>query len=337
MESPCLRLFLSVDIVGSTEFKSKQASGRGPGERPKWLEVFTDFHNEFHTYLLRNIEVRSASPFNFWKALGDELLFYVQVDSLDILLAALTAFEKAIREYREEDKHQYKGNRLSLKGTAWVAGFPVINAELSLGPEDRKQIDFIGPSIDAGFRVSKFSTSNHLCVNAELAYILLECLKGKHLNTGHKDQCGLPLLENRLFFHGLESLKGVVDGKPYPIFYIEQNTPAQTHFDRMIDVSAVDPVTAFDYIEAFFGDVDQEFSFCRPYILGPDQQPVFGKMPPTHKDHSVRPSSGVDPETEAIALDEEKNLVVGEGIDFDQLVPLETPSKVDLTSPKSIT
>ncbi len=79
--APQLRLFLSVDVVGSTAFKHRKALD---GESKPWLKFIHGFYTGFPEMCWRRVtEVQAEAPPKtllakpyLWKALGDELIFH---------------------------------------------------------------------------------------------------------------------------------------------------------------------------------------------------------------------------------------------------------------------
>ncbi|MEM9717172.1 MAG: hypothetical protein AAF826_11710, partial [Pseudomonadota bacterium] len=77
-----VRLFLSIDLSGSTAFKnSKEGQDRSEGATPYWVGVFQNFYSDFpslfasHFERLKNSSVGSDFCPKLWKAVGDELVF----------------------------------------------------------------------------------------------------------------------------------------------------------------------------------------------------------------------------------------------------------------------
>jgi hypothetical protein len=148
---------------------------------------------------------------NFWKTVGDEILFWKQVDHEHQLWASIAAWVQAIDKARPI----LIGEGLDVKCTLWLAEFPVRNALVvnSVSPYDRRSteehfhtglpsiiessktstnpaeakaianfyrngdsndynFDFIGPGIDTGFRVAKFATTRNMAISLDLAYLL---------------------------------------------------------------------------------------------------------------------------------------------------------------------
>ena len=89
--------------------------------------------------------------------------------------------ESVIRRRLAEAIKKFNGGNSSLrvKGTAWVAGFPVRNIELYIPKNMHKNKaepecvrDFLGPSIDLGFRLSKKASEARLILSPSLAYLI---------------------------------------------------------------------------------------------------------------------------------------------------------------------
>ncbi|PZP45311.1 MAG: hypothetical protein DI595_19015 [Agrobacterium fabrum] len=94
-----LRLFLSVDLVGSTAYKSKEGN-----TNLKWIKAFQKFYGEFPNQFTKNykavctnipeipnLEIE-ATP-KVWKTIGDEILFVNRVNSITQLGAYVTSFD----------------------------------------------------------------------------------------------------------------------------------------------------------------------------------------------------------------------------------------------------
>jgi hypothetical protein len=220
---PELRLFFSVDIEGSTQFKNAV-----PG-RSTWGPFFLNFFSSFPATLKRcEADVRaaqslgSAQRFEHWKSLGDELIFSVVLESgFDAYLAlcaardALILGSQKLREHRESrknigDDHPYP---VHLKGTVWLAGFPMKNMKVP-SPRPEGNDDFIGPSMDLGFRIAKVSSPWRMAVTTPLAWIASK--------VQYEKSSVLRSKELRWVYLGRQTLKGI-DGNNvgYPVFCID--------------------------------------------------------------------------------------------------------------------
>jgi len=207
-----LRVFFSVDVVGSTAYKTKHSK---IADDKYWARFFESFFAEFPSNLDARIQEAKdqnerqldipLEPLDFWKMTGDEILYTAVVRNSAHVYILTKAFYRAVYSY---DKDIFDKWGLRVKGTGWTAGFPLRNSEIKIheGSED-EATDFIGPDIDIGFRISKASRSGRMVASMDLADLLAQ----------HSD------IDNFLFFHvGFEDLQGVFDNNPYPIFWIKE-------------------------------------------------------------------------------------------------------------------
>lgn len=281
---PALRLFLSADLIGSTALKSETSGGN---DEPEWLRTFTSFYEEFPAILAENCSTHETPTVNFWKGIGDELLWYVTLSQVGESLKVMKAFKGAIELYNKKlDEYDKK---VRLKGTAWLAGFPVTHKVVPL-PNGGN--DFIGPSIDTGFRLSRFSTRMRMVVSVDLAWMLL--------------QCQTKMDELKLCFDASESMKGVLSGRPYPIIWIECDSPLEqleyglchsnrtTEWDRKLG----------DFCANFIESTDGKI--ISPFITG---QHAFGRPPDSFVNRLTRQKEK-DP---VDALTENGNSIVPDG------------------------
>lgn len=203
---PRLLLFLSVDVVGSTRYKNEESGTVQP-----WLPFFSEFYRAFPELLSQQGSKVGAPTLRHWKSLGDELLFYAELSHhrqarliVETFLHALAGYRRAFRGKKGLPKY------LNLKGTAWVAGFPVTNSIVF--PAHVKTPDFIGPSMDIGFRLAHHSTPESMCVSVELAYLLAQ-FTSEAFN---------------LRFETTVRLKGVLKERTYPLICINQAEAVST-------------------------------------------------------------------------------------------------------------
>lgn len=272
-----IRLFLSVDLVGSTAFKAKHANERADGAPyAKWLHITKSFYREFPDEVIKAYDsfapqhrtcvelIRELRP-QVWKTVGDEIIFCVGLKNLEHLALCMTAFTAALEKYGKD--LQAKEPELDLKGSAWIASFPAPNSTIISAVrintadqptfvgdtldenEERKAdnnpggYDFLGKSIDTGFRISRFAHADQLALSIDLAYLLALI---KHIGLVHFN----------FLFKGREPLKGVINGAPYPVVVIETEKSAKqkelASFERNVTGEQfVDAVTLSSYIHAF--------------------------------------------------------------------------------------
>lgn len=299
---PKLRLFLSADLVGSTKLKQSgffplDAPGDGDDLNslgPEWFSpvanFYLDFESQFANQWVRISEAENnpsgwaAGPApRLWKTNGDEILYVKEIQETEQIHLCIEAWLFALKECRKTIKQA--NNSLDIKGTAWLAGFPVANHEIVFrsgidldpsehdtgeGPQfnhlyylDKEAKkpgknglvrDYIGPSIDTGFRLAAHATPRQFPISLETAFALSSI-------GAHRD--------HRLTIHfgGKFELKGVLGGKPYPIFWIDTQTD-----NRLIQ--AEDMITAHskaigaehlrDYCDLFITE-NEQFLF-KPFI-----------------------------------------------------------------------
>jgi hypothetical protein len=200
-----VRLFLSVDMAGSTHYKTRFARSGN------WLETFRTFFTNFPLMLAGQIgfaflEEGETPSVEVWKVMGDEVIFVATPDSAGELVNLLLALLRTMNLYEE----RYLGDLpLRLKGTAWLADFDGPNIELEIpelsGGDGVRVIDFIGPDLDVGFRVTKFSRPACVALSFDVADLVLD--------ANNADQVDLYMI-------GAEELKGVMYGRPYPIIWL---------------------------------------------------------------------------------------------------------------------
>lgn len=201
-----LRLFMSADVAGSTAFKAK-VDVAGAAE-PAWLSVFRGFFANFPIMLMGQtaaemVEEDSLPEIAVWKALGDELILSCPIHTAEEATLLVRALYLAMANY---ESRYLTALPLRLKATAWVAEFPGPNIEIEI-PElsgGGPITDFIGPSIDLGFRISKFARPSAVALSLDLVELLL--------SSRNSDLLTFQVI-------GREELKGVMFGRPYPIVW----------------------------------------------------------------------------------------------------------------------
>jgi hypothetical protein len=201
-----LRLFLSVDMVGSTEFKARFTGQSSEG----WLGIFESFFTSFPLMVAGQIGFEfldddRTPAIDVWKVMGDEVVFVTTPSSPEELTSVLIALLRTMQLY--EDKH-FQQLPLRLKATAWLAGFDGQNIEIEipeLSSSGGAHLDFIGPDIDLGFRIGKFARPGSMVISLDV----LETVLGAR-NAARA----------ALYLMGKEPLKGVMFGRPYPIVWM---------------------------------------------------------------------------------------------------------------------
>lgn len=245
------KLFLSCDLVGSTKFKQQTED---------WLPVFVDFYQSFPRKVMGLLDQQRvpAGGFKLWKAVGDELIYVAAVQSekdIDYLvrlwIAAMDAYSADLRETLVKANRD-DTVRLGTKGAAFLATFPtpdrevgialevearpdeterdaeVINKEVLRGGLTKHLRDYIGPSIDTGFRIFAACDEETFTMSLEVAWAL----------AVHKKMCNESLSEqNEYFLHGRLPLKGVWGERKYPVFALDRSPQGcRDEIDSCMDV-----------------------------------------------------------------------------------------------------
>jgi len=237
---PKLILFLSADIVGSTEMKYKDAKSDQAEDKYSWvgivLSFFMDFQQDFmqRWSKFKNSETIKYPEPSLWKTNGDEIIYKCEIKDHRQMMRLVADWKNTIEKFMADSTQGVK-----VKGVAWLAGFPVLNKEFVVfsGKTDfsrndefddvisanfnslekfsktgRDVIDYIGPSMDIGFRLGSQSTQKIFVVSVELAYFILNYRISAGFNK-----------ELALYYLKAQNLKGVLGEKSrYPIFYFLQ-------------------------------------------------------------------------------------------------------------------
>ena len=211
--SEIIHIFFSVDIIGSTAFKHSKISN-------KWVKTFNQFFTTFPD-ILRNNHIHKSQEFGcdnktlqleMWKTIGDEIVFQQQISNPLDALFLTDVFKTTLIQYRKTLLAESAYDNISLKGSGWVALTNQINSEIFINND----VDYIGPTIDTGFRISKLATDRKFTLSIELALILLSCFN-------NNNNCNFNNFENRFiyYFDGEKRLKGVLGNRPYPIVWLD--------------------------------------------------------------------------------------------------------------------
>jgi hypothetical protein len=285
---PRLRIFLSVDLVGSTPFKQS---------RPEWRPEILNFYRDFdfilykhHREFSRSLEGALSAP-EFWKSNGDELLYTWELQNLAHAHAIMHIWVATLEEYRTKNS---AGARLDVKSTAWMALFPVPNSEIFFrrGGNQTRAADtddalllqsemrddwyangasyeftkeYVGPSIDTGFRLTSWASPRRLILSVDLAFLLTSLFVAD---------------ANTLVLHlsGKDKLKGVIDNAPYPTIWIPIAGGARAGPESgRIDQSITDPAMIRATCEAI---IEQNYKFITPIFLSFSSHEDFEWVPP---------------------------------------------------------
>ncbi len=177
-----LVLFISIDIIGSTAYKNKYPNSKD------FSKLFLNFYHSIPRYLFEELCFLSdTNNFDFeprenllhlFKVVGDEVILMSNLTSFSSLPIILVGLRNTINKYRNVE---FKKTGLDLKATIWLASCPIVNMKIRIPtvPIDEITIidkiiltDYIGPSMDIGFRLSKYSNENLMTISLEVMSIL---------------------------------------------------------------------------------------------------------------------------------------------------------------------
>lgn len=217
-----LFLFISFDLVGSTALKREKLS------TCEWVDVIKHFYSHFQKGFA------TENGFSTWKYIGDEILFYKRITSHSDIEPAIRQAFRSMSDFElelENGQYDEAAPLISVKSVAWLAPIQWLTSSLASGmaknyaelrahlqsddqvigklPEEGKSnepFDFLGPNIDAGFRVAAFARRKQLVLSLALAYYLFA-----------RGAC-----TNDLRIVAFEELKGIAKGKLYPIIWYNE-------------------------------------------------------------------------------------------------------------------
>jgi hypothetical protein len=294
-----LRLFLSVDLVGSTAYKADSDSQKFHKVKPKWVSVFSYFYRDFPDRLKTSFQSgdhlgitdqEKNFPPKLWKTIGDEVIMCSRILSIEHLVHTVNCFIATLGSYAIVVKKE--NPKLDLKGNAWVAACPSPNIAFPLDSseypdfqdldtsedierridENPSKFDFLGKAIDTGFRIAKNSKPEQLTVSVQLAYLLCRASIASKFSFA-------------LDYGGRAELKGVNDGIPYPVLFINTETsPLKKRLgdrERALLGSAVPtPQSMFDFLQDFmeFAKIDH------PYLRFRDEELKRDDLPESYKE-----------------------------------------------------
>jgi hypothetical protein len=298
--TPTLRVFLSADVVGSTAMKQRDTSHGASNGRDRLLACTQWFAalQRFYIEMVRNVETVWSEFSNdseaceeeigpeprLWKTIGDEVLYSKDLTNsrqlstmIQCWITSAIATRAALREHDP---------RLDLKCTAWVGLFPIRNETIlsttdratlkelivDLTPEGVRKVmdrpslsrnftpDFVGPAIDIGFRLAKFSSGRKFIISLDVAYIL--ALHLARLPADH------PARSLCFRYDGREEIKGVLGGMLYPIFWIDMRDAdsVEEAEDDLLGRGPLDFEAIVAFGDRFYGD--KRNALFRPYVYG---------------------------------------------------------------------
>lgn len=258
-------LFVSVDLTGSTEFKSR---------RDKWHAHWVPFYDRVRTHLCR-----TGPNLKLLKLVGDEVVLYRELELGDrlptIVEQVWKGLEKIAVEAANNEKHReysaYSSRLLGTKSTAWIAkvrnlgplsagDMDFVEARaggarnISFSPTDAngnvEALDFVGRDIDAGFRHTGHTRDRVLALTPELAWLVVTTDQTQQVR-GTAKQWELGAVAKAVRIIDWQKLKGTWYGRPAPISWLA--------LDRKEDVAAAhegqsDPTVKAQLLKLFTPD-----------------------------------------------------------------------------------
>lgn len=256
MTEPEIKLFLSVDIYGSTNLKNASSYSsilafckenkeivkqlqekkkltaiegfeitedviyniiRNSKIHKDWSEIIKELFNDFNVEFNNQLKIQQeVFP---WKILGDELIYCIDVQGRQDIYNYTLAFYKALRIH---DKKYSENPIIRLKGSAWTAGFPIRN----------RIIETPIPQlyIDSKFqKIYKYPHIDYLGPEMDIGFRIGKCtypgfivisLELAYFLTDERT-CGIPGEQFHIFNVGWEKLKGVWNDRKYPILWLQ--------------------------------------------------------------------------------------------------------------------
>lgn len=250
--SSAVVLFVSFDLVNSTAFKSKSSH---------WPLVI----NRFYGLAVSELQTLSDG-FHVWKYVGDEVLLYKQAKDSNELARDITLIFKSVNNIVDALDNSFPAfrNFLSVKSTTWGAKVKQVSPQdmetlkkkldsgevssdltnIVVRPEGRTEataIDFLGPDVDIGFRISKFAHNRKLVVSANLVRLL----------GVHSSRTSISMSNFKIVAH--EELKGVWNGRPYPVVWYHERWDKignEFYYDELLKDGVVRTIQEKKYKEA---------------------------------------------------------------------------------------
>ena len=278
-DRPHIRLFCSVDLIGSTAHKNTTVDAESmqrDGRKilvPNWVNSLSTFYESFSQIFLKHcnaLHIDKKDRPEFYKSIGDELVYQCQINCSEDAARVVKAFTCAVNEFNLNN-----ADELGVKGACWIAGFPINNTIVDAAvyiTEKREDVDYIGPSIDAGFRISKNADRMKVILSVDTVYLL-----------AHSAQT----LITSFRYDGVEEYKGVLNKMSLPTIWIDTefnkhpNLIEEFDYEKRKSASRViDRDQAVEICETVFKNTVGTW-LVKPYLKDDEK---FQDMPEVHKD-----------------------------------------------------
>lgn len=272
-----VRLFLAVDVIGSTKIKYEN-------NEETWRKEFRNFYTSFPGHLEKAFVERATELHSqehkypqVWRTRGDEIIFVVSLRSTHHLVACLAAVQDAIRDFTSRTSF------ISLKANAWVAAFPTPNLPVFTG--NRKLLDsvpdikltevgedldsslhseliedladkypaffdFLGNEVDAGFRIAKNASQRLLTISPGLAHLIYGAYRKRDCPKSMRE------IMSTISIERFDVFKGVQRESEYPVIGLKIR-PHKVETDLHALMDDVTPARGkakkgIEYLDKFF-------------------------------------------------------------------------------------
>jgi len=300
-----------------TPFGEGPGLNDGVGKRRSWKLLIEKFFNEFppefcdkmamaHEHFRNPVQAtrnwvrpRASRP-TFLKALGDELIYYVRVQEPESVRCYTLQFLKLLKSSNEKYTNRALGDLgeldgLMVKGTSWLCGVPVNNRRIELSKarfdpfanrtgqagsigESGEFDDFVGPSMDCGFRFAKYSDHRYVAIPPDLARVVLD----KQFRKGLK-----------FSYSGRESHKGVLGYRALPLVLLDNGFRlSEDKIGRGHPLKSPEVDHLLDTVKTELLEFKDRAWLIEPYFLRePQSYPhSFTNIPGWHKQELEQPS-----------------------------------------------
>lgn len=261
-------LFVSFDIINSTLYKTH--------DKDSWPQKIAD--------IFESIRVTFQIAFQnsiIWRILGDEIIYIVPLKNANDLTENMDKVYDTLQEVIFDTRERDNTNLLSLKAAAWIAyvtggkdiftkKFPqfcniCVNYYMNFKSTGRV-IEFLGNDVDIGFRIKAQAFKGELLISFELARLLIEINKVTATEVNEISNVD-SAIANKIYIIGFEKLKGIWNGRPYPIICYSTKKNKKDNMDKQ----------ASDYDEgAIISNLSYELFEENP-IIAKYRDYVFGR------------------------------------------------------------
>ena len=246
-------LFVSFDICGSTELKTKFQN--------KWLDM------------IRILLSNKLPNMSFWKFNGDEILYFTEVHSLSFVIELVKDVSFQVEFLQNQFKDAFQQS-IFVKATAWIARVNFGNEkELKDQFESINNFeflknglcDYVGINIDEGFRLCSHASPRKVLLDPKIVFLLM-----KSQIEGYYDQVeeiptyqsNVKDLLDHIYFCGFVKCKGIWQNRKYPIYwYIPKDLEKIVHYDEVDDLNTLKRIgeevdKSFAFLERIFINVE---------------------------------------------------------------------------------